>query len=74
MKVLDFLDLIISGAFGLFAFLYYLLNKDVVQTRREQQMHEGLTRVGSFKSWIIIIFSIVFCLVYFFSFVNSFIG
>jgi len=48
MKVLDFLDLIISGAFGLFAFLYYLLNKDVVKTRREQQMHEGLTRVGSF--------------------------
>lgn len=71
MEFFDFLDLIISGAFALFAFLYYLLNKDVMKTRREQQMHEGLTRVGSFKSWGIIIFSIVFCLIYFFSFVNS---
>jgi hypothetical protein len=71
MKFHYFLDLIISGAFGLFAFLFYLLNKDEVKRRREEEMSEAFTRAGSFKSWMIIIFSIIFCLVYFFSFVNS---
>lgn len=71
MKFLDFLDLIISGAFALLAFLFYLLNKDNIKTRREQEMHEGLTRVEIFKSWAIIIFLIVFCLEYFFSFLAT---
>ncbi|KFF06270.1 hypothetical protein [Flavobacterium reichenbachii] len=71
MKFLDFLDLIISGAFALFAFLFYLLNKDQVKRRREEEMNEAFTRAGSFKSWIIIIFSVIFCVVYFFSFINS---
>lgn len=72
MRFLDFLDLIISGAFALFAFLFYLLNKDNVKTRREQGMYEGLTKVAIFKSWMIIFFSIIFCLVYFFSFIGNF--
>lgn len=72
MKLHDFLDLIISGAFALFAFLFYLLNKDHVKTRREKGMYEGLTRVEIFKSWVIIIFSILFCLRYFFSFITDF--
>ncbi len=71
MKFADFLDLIISGAFALFAILWYLLNKDQVKTRREQGMYEGLTRVEIFKSWVIIVFSLLFCLGYFFSFIGS---
>ncbi len=71
MKFPGFLDLIISGALGLLAFLFYLLNKDNVKTRREKDMHEGLTRVEIFKSWAIIFFLIIFCIVHFFSFVNS---
>jgi len=72
MKFHNFLDLIISGAFALLAFLFYLFSKDEVKTRREKDMHEGLTRVEIFKSWAIIIFSILFCLKYFFSFITDF--
>lgn len=71
MKFLDFLDLIISGAFALLAFLFYLLNKDNVKTRREKGMYEGLTKVEIFKSWAIIFFLIVFCLKYFFYFLGT---
>lgn len=71
MKFSNFLDLIISGAFALGAFLFYLLNKDNVKTRREKGMHEGLTGVEIFKSWAIIMFLILFCIVYFFSFISS---
>lgn len=71
MKLSDFLDFIISGAFALVAFLWYLASKDNVKTRREKGDDEGLTKVEIFKSWIIIFFLIIFCLVYFFSFISS---
>lgn len=71
MKFSDFLDLIISGAFALVAFLWYLANKDNVKTRQEKGDDESITKAEIFKSWLIIIFLCVLCLVYFFSFVGS---
>lgn len=71
MKFHDFLDLIISGAFALLAFLWFLLSKDNVQTRREKGDDEFGTKAGIFKSWMIIFFLIILCLVYFISFLSS---
>ncbi|MNK68665.1 hypothetical protein D3C87_880310 [compost metagenome] len=71
MKFSDFLDLIISGAFALVAFLWYLANKDNVKTRQEKGDDESITKAEIFKSWLIIIFLAVLCLAYFFSFIGS---
>jgi O-antigen/teichoic acid export membrane protein len=66
------LDLVISGAFVLAAFLFYLIKKGNNKRRRENGMHEGLIKVESFRLWLVIFSLIIFALKYFFSFVNSF--
>ncbi len=71
MKFSIFLDLIISGAFALVAFLWYLASKDNVKTRREKGDDESITKSEIFRSWLIIIFLCILCLVYFFSFIVS---
>jgi magnesium-transporting ATPase (P-type) len=71
MKLHNFLDLIISGAFALGAFLWYLMVKDNVKTRRERGDDEFGTKANIFKSWIMIFMLVMFCLAYFFSFIGS---
>lgn len=71
MKFSDFLDFIISGAFALLAFLWYLAKKDQVKTRQERGDDEMITKAEIFKSWILIVFFVIFSLLYFFSFIGS---
>ncbi|MCP2027349.1 magnesium-transporting ATPase (P-type) [Flavobacterium sp. HSC-32F16] len=71
MKFSVFLDLIISGAFVLAAFLWYLASSDNAKTRREKGDDESITKAEIFKSWIIIILLCILGLGYFFSFIGS---
>lgn len=71
MKLADFLDFILSGAFALLAFLFYLMNKYNVKKHRKEGMHESITKMQTFRSWLVVYSLIVFCLVYFFSFIKS---
>jgi len=65
MKFTDYLDFIISGAFALLAFLFYLMNKYNVKKSKEEGMEESITKMQAFRSWLVISSLIVFCLVYF---------
>jgi hypothetical protein len=73
VKFLDFLDLIISGAFALAAFLFYLTHKDNLKVEEEKW---GLTKsnrtILKVRAFLVIFLLMIFSIGYFFSFINSF--
>lgn len=72
MKLIDFLDFIISGAFALAAYLFYLIHKDNIKISKEKLGEKGMfIWIKKVKSFFAISFLIVLCLIYFFSFLNK---
>jgi hypothetical protein len=73
MKFLDFLDLIISGAFALGAFLFYLIHKDNLKVVEEKWGLDKTNRIFlKVKAFLVIFLLMIFSIGYFFSFIKSF--